>query len=466
MSAERGATLLAIARGAIAAALGEAGPSHEPAAWLAGGAGRELRDAHAARRAARLRREPARRTRAPRGRRAQCPGGGLPRPALRAALAQRVSGDRGRGVAAVAARADRVRKRVACARPSCAPVWTACCSSTADSAAPSCPRSGSSCRNPSAFLAHLKQKAGPAARLLGRGAEALALHRPQVARIRREARHPLGEHELEPTSRALVAPSRRRTRPVRPVSARLRAARRPARRLLRAPESRRRDGAHHLRPLVRLLHRPDREEAAEPLLPRLERALVRHRRLQPGLQVLPELGHQQVEGHGPADGPGEPGRHRARRRGRRLQERRLHLQRSGDLRRVRPRHGGRLPRARHPDRGRHRGLHPPRSRGASSTPRSTPPTSTSRPSPILLLQARQRAPRARARYAPLHPARDEHLAGDHDPADPRQERLGRGADGDVRVDRPRARPGRAAALQRLPSRLQADRRSGHAARAR
>ncbi|MCK7497974.1 MAG: hypothetical protein MZW92_50065 [Comamonadaceae bacterium] len=36
---------------------------------------------------------------------------------------------------------------------------------------------------------------------------------------------------------------------------------------------------------------PDREEAAQPLLSRQQRALLRHRRLQPGLQVLPELGH-------------------------------------------------------------------------------------------------------------------------------------------------------------------------------
>jgi hypothetical protein len=35
-------------------------------------------------------------------------------------------------------------------------------------------------------------------------------------------------------------------------------------------------------------------------------AVLRHRRLQPGLQVLPELGHQQVARHGPADGPGQP----------------------------------------------------------------------------------------------------------------------------------------------------------------
>ncbi len=34
--------------------------------------------------------------------------------------------------------------------------------------------------------------------------------------------------------------------------------------------------------------------------------VVRHRRLQPGLQVLPELGYQQVARHGSADGSGEP----------------------------------------------------------------------------------------------------------------------------------------------------------------
>ncbi len=53
----------------------------------------------------------------------------------------------------------------------------------------------------------------------------------------------------EPSPRPLVAPARRRPHPVRPLPARLPAARRPARRLLRAPARRRRDGAHHLRPL-------------------------------------------------------------------------------------------------------------------------------------------------------------------------------------------------------------------------
>jgi pyruvate formate lyase activating enzyme len=66
------------------------------------------------------------------------------------------------------------------------------------------------------------------------------------------------------------------------------------------------DGADHLRPLVGLLHRPDREEAAQPLLPRLSDSVLRHRRLQPGLQVLPELGHLEVARHGPPDGRASP----------------------------------------------------------------------------------------------------------------------------------------------------------------
>ena len=103
---------------------------------------------------------------------------------------------------------------------------------------------------------------------------------------------------------------------------------------------------------------------------------LRHRRLQPGLQVLPELGHLQE----PRDGP--PARRRlarADRRGRareRRGERGLHLQRPGDLRRVRHGHGRRLPRARPAQRGGDGRLHARRSRGASSTPGWTRPTST------------------------------------------------------------------------------------------
>jgi hypothetical protein len=42
---------------------------------------------------------------------------------------------------------------------------------------------------------------------------------------------------------------------------------------------------------VRLLHRSGREEAAEPLLSRDERFVVRDGGLQPRLPLLPELGH-------------------------------------------------------------------------------------------------------------------------------------------------------------------------------
>jgi pyruvate formate lyase activating enzyme len=66
--------------------------------------------------------------------------------------------------------------------------------------------------------------------------------------------------------------------------------------VLRAGAGGRPGRTHLVRPVERLLRRPGGEEAAEPLPARLVGALVRHRRLQPGLQVLPELGHQQVAG--------------------------------------------------------------------------------------------------------------------------------------------------------------------------
>ena len=106
------------------------------------------------------------------------------------------------------------------------------------------------------------------------------------------------------------------------------------------------DGAGDLRSVLGVLHRPDREEAAAPLLPRQQRAVLRHRRLQPGLQVLPELGHLQVARDGPADGPRLAARHRPGRRGVALPQRRVHLQRPGDLRGVRPRRRRGVPRAR------------------------------------------------------------------------------------------------------------------------
>ena len=100
---------------------------------------------------------------------------------------------------------------------------------------------------------------------------------------------------------------------MRPLPARLPVARRPARCLLRPPDGQWRHATDDLRPLVRLLHRPDREKAAQPLLPRQQHPLLRHRRLQPRLQVLPELGHLQVEGHGSTDGRSQPADDRRRR---------------------------------------------------------------------------------------------------------------------------------------------------------
>ncbi len=80
-------------------------------------------------------------------------------------------------------------------------------------------------------------------------------------------------------------------------------ARRPARPVLRAarPRGRRGHGADRLRPLDRLLRRPDREEAAEPFPAGLLGAVVRHGRLQSRLRLLPELGHLQE----PRDGAAE-----------------------------------------------------------------------------------------------------------------------------------------------------------------
>ena len=69
----------------------------------------------------------------------------------------------------------------------------------------------------------------------------------------------------------VLARARRRPRAVRRVPARVQAARRPARRVLRARPGGRRGRAHDLRALERLLRRPDREEAAQPLPSRQRR---------------------------------------------------------------------------------------------------------------------------------------------------------------------------------------------------
>ena len=86
--------------------------------------------------------------------------------------------------------------------------------------------------------------------------------------------------------------------------------------------------------------------------------LVRHRGLQPRVQVLPELGHLQVARDGPAAGRGHARNDRRRGDPPGLQVGGVHLQRPGDLRRVRDGHRRRLPRPGRADRGGHRGLHP------------------------------------------------------------------------------------------------------------
>ena len=100
-----------------------------------------------------------------------------------------------------------------------------------------------------------------------------------------------------------------------------------ARLLLRPPEPRRPHGLDHLRPQHRLLHRPDREEAAEPFLSRHAGALVRHGRLQPRLQVLPELGHLEVARRRAACEAAPPEAIAAAAAAPRLPQRGLHLQR-------------------------------------------------------------------------------------------------------------------------------------------
>ena len=100
---------------------------------------------------------------------------------------------------------------------------------------------------------------------------------------------------------------------MRCLSALMQAAGRAARALFRARPCGRRDGADHLGPVVGLLRRSDREEAAQPFPARHAGAVVRHRRLQPRLQVLPELGHLQE----PRDRPAQPTAPRPRRSPRR-----------------------------------------------------------------------------------------------------------------------------------------------------
>src|ERR1019366_4675260 len=129
------------------------------------------------------------------------------------------------------------------------------------------------------------------------------------------------ERDGKPPPWTLVAYARGRQDAVRPVPARLPPARWPAWSVFRAHARRRADAAHYLWTLVRLLRRSDREKTAEPVLSGIERALLRHRRLQARLQVLPELGYLQVARHGQPVRRGQPGGDRPGRATAGLQER-------------------------------------------------------------------------------------------------------------------------------------------------
>ena len=255
-------------------------------------------------------------------------------------------------------------------------------------------------------------------------------------------------------SDASVAPPARWSGAVRRLPAGVPLARGSARLLLRPRQAAGCRRAHDVWPLERLLHRSDREEAPGPFPARQRGPELRHGRLQSGLSLLPELGHLQVPRVGHARRHRLPRRHRGDRGANRLPERRLHLQRPGHLPRVRHRRGRGVPRAGHPYRGRHGRLRQARCgsgavRGHGCRERGPQGVRRGDVSDGLL-----RAPGTGARDAGGHRRRGPPLAGDHDAADPRPERL---RHGDRRADalgRGATRPIRAAPLHGLPPRLQ------------
>ncbi len=138
---------------------------------------------------------------------------------------------------------------------------------------------------------------------------------------------------------------RRRPRGVHAVPPRVPPERRAARPVLRPRPLERRDRAHHVRALERILRRSHREEAAQSFPAGHAGSVVRDGRLQPHLQVLPELGYLQVARHRHAGRCGFAGGRRRCGGASRLPERRLHVQRSGHLPRVRHRRGEGMPRS-------------------------------------------------------------------------------------------------------------------------
>ncbi len=233
----------------------------------------------------------------------------------------------------------------------------------------------------------------------------------------------------------------------------LQAARGPAWPLLRARAAGRRAGADHLRALIRLLHRPDREEAAESFLAWNAGVFIRHRRLQSDVQVLPELRHQQSQGNRSA----EPGRNSHDDRGcgapARVQVGGVHLQRPGDLPGIRGRYRARLPRGRTEDgRGDRRLHHAGGARRVLCRHRrgECGPEGVHR---AVLSQPVRWAARRRARYAGVDQAPHRCLAGGHHAADPGRERFRCRDRRARRLVCRRAWPRCAAAFLGVPSRL-------------
>ena len=149
-----------------------------------------------------------------------------------------------------------------------------------------------------------------------------------------------------------------------------------------------------------------------------------------------------------------PAGHRPRRRAPGLRERGVHLQRSGDLRRVRDRHGRRVPGAWDPHCGGERGLHQPRAACRVLSPHGR---GQHRPQglhrgllpPYLRCRAGRRARDDRVRRHP-----DRHVVGAHDTGDPRAQRLRVGAGRDDPLGRGALRTRRPHALQCVPPGLE------------
>ena len=238
------------------------------------------------------------------------------------------------------------------------------------------------------FMGELKQQGRAAAKLPSGDAQLVAVHRRQV--------HRSGEH-MTATSRPLVAHDRRRPHAVRPVPARLQAARRPARHVLRAPARRRRDGAHDLRPLEWLL-RSIRSRRSRSITSIRARASCRSA---PPAATSRASSARTGTSRSRARWTASPierlarGASRARRKRAGAASVAFTYNDPDDLRRVRDGHRRCLPRARHPHRRGHRRLHPRRAAPRVLRRRSTPRTSTSRRSPRTSIS--QTAPRTSSR---------------------------------------------------------------------